>query len=83
MENKEKDNNTLEVQRNQMAMDRLEVFLDDLPGLEASRKTWLRSLFATVMMMGNFSIALNLLEHPNGLHRTDDQAEEIPGHSAI
>lgn len=67
-------------QRERLAMDRLEVFLDGDPTLEPARKTWLRSLFATVMMMGNFSAAMRGMEDPKGLRHSDEEAAEpIPG----
>lgn len=64
-----------------MAMDRLDVFLDSDPELEPARKTWLRSLFATVMLMGNFSAALKGMENPEGL-RQSDAHQTPPGDSA-
>ena len=66
-----------------MAMDRLEVFLDSDPELEPARKTWLRSLFATVMLMGNFSATLKGIEKPEGLRHSDEEGgEPIPGTNA-
>lgn len=68
-------------QREKMAMDRLDDFLEGAPELESARKTWLRSLFATVMMMGNFSIALKDREQPKGLPRSDGEEDQLPGGS--
>jgi len=80
MDKKDKTNDISDDQREQMAMDRLEVFLDNDPDLEPARKTWLCSLFATVMMMGNFSAAIKGLENPEGLRHSDEAAAEpIPG----
>lgn len=67
--------------RETMAMDQLEVFLDEQPGLSSARKTWLQSLFATVMLMGNFSTALQGMEKPEGLRQSDEH-QSPPGDSA-
>lgn len=71
--------NALESRRREkMAMDHLENFLEESSAFESSRKTWLRSLFATVMLMGNFSATTKGMENPVGLRRSD-QEEEMPG----
>jgi hypothetical protein len=77
----DKNDEINDYQREQLAMDRLEVFLDSDPELESARKTWLRSLFATVMLMGNFSAALKGMEKPEGLRHSDEH-QTPPGDSA-
>lgn len=66
-------------QREKLAMDRLEYFLDDSPELEPARKTWLRALFSTVMVKGNFSSSIYGYENPRGLRRSDEEKDSIPG----
>lgn len=64
----------------QQALGRMQDFLDSQPHLEPARKTWLASLFATLITMGHFTLDLHNFETPSGQVGTDEETAS-PGAS--
>ena len=69
-----------DLNQHQQALRRMQDFLDSQPQLEPARKTWLTSLFATLITMGNFTLDLHSLETPIGQVGTDAETAS-PGAS--